>query len=92
MDYLRTFNKRSSSFTFICLQKQTRRILYATKGRGMGIIFKGKLKGFIGTQGITMEEGDSINFDCTLPHLWGKCRRWDGRGDLGDFPSFLLNK
>jgi quercetin dioxygenase-like cupin family protein len=40
------------------------------RGEHCGIILKGQLKGFIGTQGITLEEGDSINFDCTLPHLW----------------------
>lgn len=44
--------------------------LLSHKGEECGIILKGKLRGFIGSQEIVLEEGDSIYFDSTIPHRW----------------------
>jgi len=48
------------------------------KGEECGIILKGKLMGFIGTEVVILDEGDSIYFDSSIPHRWESV----GKGEM----------
>jgi len=43
---------------------------YSHKGEECGIVLEGRYKGTIGGKEITLEAGDSIYYDSSIPHRW----------------------
>lgn len=48
---------------------------YLHEGEECGVVLKGKLKGIIGDQVVTLDQGDSIYYESSIPH------RWENAGD-----------
>ena len=48
---------------------------YLHEGEECGVVLKGKLKGIIGNQVVTLDQGDSIYYESAIPH------RWENAGD-----------
>jgi transcriptional regulator with XRE-family HTH domain len=44
--------------------------IYSHQGEECGLVLEGTFKGIIGDQEITLEEGDSVYYDSSLPHRW----------------------
>ncbi len=50
---------------------------YVHEGEECGVVIRGKLEFTIGNQSCLLEEGDSIYFDCSIPHQWKNVGRED---------------
>ena len=44
--------------------------IYSHQGEECGLVLEGTFKGVVGGQEITLEEGDSVYYDSSLPHRW----------------------
>jgi transcriptional regulator with XRE-family HTH domain len=44
--------------------------LYSHQGEECGLVLEGAFTGIVGSQEITLEEGDSVYYDSSLPHRW----------------------
>ena len=40
------------------------------EGEEFGLMLRGRLKLYVGDKSCILEEGDSVYFDCSLPHSW----------------------
>ena len=43
---------------------------YNHEGEECGIVLQGRIMGSVGDQTITLEEGDSIHYESSIPHRW----------------------
>jgi transcriptional regulator with XRE-family HTH domain len=60
---------------------ETSGAVFTHEGEEFGVVLKGKLRLHVGEVSCTLEEGDSVYFDCSFPHHWE---------NIGDVPAEVL--
>jgi transcriptional regulator with XRE-family HTH domain len=54
---------------------------FSHEGEEFGLVLSGRLKFCVGSESCILEEGDSVYFDCSLPHRWES---------IGDTPAAAI--